>query len=113
MFKGFSPGCRIRTHAEYQRVFAKRQRLYSCFFLLYYCASIQNRPRLGIVVSKRNARLAVARNRIKRKAREAFRERQNRLPPIDIVIIAKRGAGEASKEELQSCLEQLFNRLMI
>ena len=46
--------------------------------------------RLGIVVAKRNVRLAVARNRIKRLVRETFRHQQQRLNGLDIVVVVKK-----------------------
>jgi ribonuclease P protein component len=35
---------------------------------------------------------AVGRNRVKRWVREAFREIQEELPPVDLVVIARAGA---------------------
>jgi len=52
------------------------------------------RPRLGVTVSSKVAN-AVARNRIKRWVREAYREAAGDLPPFDLVVIARRGAAEA------------------
>lgn len=42
--------------------------------------------RLGLIIPKRTVRHAVRRNRIRRWTREAFRQRQHRLPPLDIVL---------------------------
>jgi ribonuclease P protein component len=43
-------------------------------------------PRLGLLVSKREARSAVVRNGIKRRIREAFRLEQARLAGLDILV---------------------------
>jgi len=43
-------------------------------------------PRLALVVPKRLVRLAVARNRIRRLARESFRQHQRDLGGCDVVI---------------------------
>ncbi len=48
-------------------------------------------PRIGITVSSKVAN-AVARNRVKRWAREAFRAVAGELPPVDLVVIARKGA---------------------
>lgn len=42
--------------------------------------------RLGLVIPKRSVRHAVRRNLIRRWTREAFRQRQHRLPSLDIVL---------------------------
>lgn len=46
-------------------------------------------PRLGLAISKRRVRRAVARNRIKRLIRESFRTHQRQLRGLDVVIIAR------------------------
>lgn len=55
-------------------------------------ASLSSQPqaRLGIVVAKRNVRLAVARNKLKRLVRESFRQQQQRLNGLDIVVVIKK-----------------------
>lgn len=44
------------------------------------------RPRLGLVVGRRNVRRAVDRNRVKRWVRECFRALPDELEPHDIVV---------------------------
>ena len=44
------------------------------------------KPRLGILISRKHARAAVERNRIKRCSREAFRLQQESLGPMDILV---------------------------
>ena len=43
------------------------------------------RPRLGMMIGKKNARTAVLRNAVKRRIREQFRQRQSGLPPSQYV----------------------------
>lgn len=50
-------------------------------------------PRLGLVIGKKNVKLAVQRNRLKRLIRESFRHNQETLAGWDIVVIAQ-GLGE-------------------
>jgi ribonuclease P protein component len=60
--------------------------------LLVLCGEAAvDRPRIGITVSSRVAN-AVGRNRVKRWVREAFREIQAELPPVELVVIARAGA---------------------
>ena len=43
--------------------------------------------RLGLTISKRNVKLAVQRNLIKRIARESFRQLASQLPNLDLVLM--------------------------
>jgi len=49
-------------------------------------APVAPRPRLGLMIGKKNARTAVLRNAVKRRIREQFRLRQSSLPPSQYVV---------------------------
>lgn len=68
-------------------------------------------PRLGITVSKRNARLAVQRNQIKRIIRETFRLQQHKLAGFDIIVIAKFSVTELDKAALGELCNYLWRKL--
>ncbi len=68
--------------------------------------------RFGFVVSKRVSKLAVVRNRIRRRMREIVR----RLPlgeGWDMLIIARKGAEDAAFADLRDVIERLASRLGI
>ena len=46
------------------------------------------------MIGKKNVKLAVQRNRLKRLIRESFRHNQETLAGWDIVVIARKGLGE-------------------
>lgn len=68
--------------------------------------------RLGLVIAKKHVRKANQRNRLKRICRETFRLRQHKLPPIDAIVLARRGADNVSPEELHTILNGLWKRII-
>lgn len=68
-------------------------------------------PRLGLAISKKSDKRAVARNRIKRHVRESFRLHQHDLPHIDIVVISKPGVSKLDNAALDKMLEKSWRRL--
>lgn len=71
----------------------------------------QGQPRLGLAVSRKVSATAVGRNRIKRQVRESFRLNTANLPPIDIVVMAKRDAATAENGELRRSLQRHWQKL--
>ena len=69
-------------------------------------------PRLGLMVGKRIAKLAVTRNSIKRVIRESFRAKQNEIKGFDIVVIARHQCDTLSKAELRKGLDKLWQKLI-
>lgn len=67
--------------------------------------------RLGLAVGRKNIRSAVDRNRIKRVIRESFRHTQGSLDALDLVVIAKIGAGQARNMELYNALRKHWLRI--
>lgn len=65
--------------------------------------------RLGIVISRRHARLAVTRNAIKRYIREAFRLEQSVLGSIDLLVRPPFGVTPGS--DMLTRLRTLLRRL--
>jgi ribonuclease P protein component len=68
--------------------------------------------RLGLVISKKHVGSAVARNRVKRLCREAFRHRAATLPCIDIVVVARPGLTALDNASFNALFEQLLNTLV-
>jgi ribonuclease P protein component len=67
--------------------------------------------RLGLAIAKRQIRKAVARNRLKRLVREAFRHDRVRLDGLDLVVMARTAATAAPSVRLRTSLQRHFERL--
>jgi ribonuclease P protein component len=65
--------------------------------------------RLGLAISRRVAPRAVDRNRLRRLAREAFRQLE--LAPLDYVVMARKEAVAATNPEIRTSLDRHFSRL--
>lgn len=80
-------------------------------FLILARANNLDHPRLGLVVAKKNIRLAVSRNRFKRLVRESFRLKQHNLPAYDAIVLARRGFEDLSNPECINILSGLWKRV--
>jgi len=67
--------------------------------------------RLGIIVAKKNVKLAVQRNRIKRLLRESFRCKRESIPNIDIVVLAKKSVDKLNNTACSEELDYLWRKL--
>jgi ribonuclease P protein component len=67
-------------------------------------------PRLTIRVGKKVVRAAVARNRIRRVVREAFRLRRRGLPSQDFLISVRADLTDVTMSEARRDLERLLPR---
>ena len=75
------------------------------FFSLSVLANQETRPRLGLSIATRIFGTAVARNRIKRLARESFRLNQHELTPVDVTVSARDAARSAKAGDLRASLD--------
>lgn len=107
---GFARHQRLLKGKGFERVFAAPRRSSDRFFTVLVCDNSLPYGRLGLAVSKKRIRLAVARNRVKRVVRESFRHHANRLRGLDAVVMARQGTA-ASGRELRCSLEAHWARL--
>ncbi len=109
----FGKSRRLLTAADYSRVFDRVDARASHRHLLMLAAVNQeNQHRLGLVIAKKNVRLAVQRNRIKRLSREFFRNLSPADINYDVVLLARRGLDNLDNAEVSSILRQQWQKLM-
>jgi ribonuclease P protein component len=102
----FEPRKRLHQPAEFRDVKRRGRKFADAYFTLSVLANHETYPRLGLSIATRTFGTAVARNRIKRLARESFRLNQHSLPPVDVTIFAKDAARLAKSLELRASLDQ-------
>lgn len=89
MSASFRPSQRLRTRAQFDRVFRRGARLDGRVFTLLVAVNGRTLDRLGLAVSRRVGG-AVVRNRARRLLRESFRRLvPEGRPALDLVVLAK------------------------
>ncbi len=102
---------RLLRPAEYRSVFSHPVRSTDNYFTVLCRPSGRTTPRLGLAVSKKNSRLAIDRNRIKRVIRESFRHNKGTLGGIDYVVLSRFGVNRVSNKTLFNSLERHWEKL--
>jgi len=107
----FTRSARINNARDYKIVFDQARRLHSPSLTVLVRRNETSNARLGLIVSRKCARAAVTRNRIKRLIRESFRREQSRLCGLDIVVISRATITKKTNEDVFSDLATLWNRI--
>ena len=105
----FSRRKRLTLSREFGRVFAHPVRSSDAHFTVLARPGTCDNPRLGLAISRRAAKTACARNRLRRLSRETFRRLD--LPAWDFVVMAKAGAPRVENNVLQRSLKGHFRRI--
>jgi len=100
---------RLLKSTDFGRVLVGGVRSADRYFTVLACAGASGTARLGLTMSRRSAKRSVDRNRLKRLAREAFRNKE--LPALDFVVMSKPGAAAADKRILRQSLDAHFDNL--
>jgi ribonuclease P protein component len=116
-----STNFRLRKHADYQRVYKAGRKQFgkqmAWFFVLRDAEaaaySETTGPRVGLTVPKALGK-AVARNRIKRRLREAVRGALPLLSaPVDVVLHPKRSVLEAEFAVIEREVQTIFRSVQV
>ncbi len=94
---------------DFSSVFNFRKRISTDHLVLHYQPNQLKHPRLGLVVGKKTAKLAVSRNYMRRVLRELFRLQQHDIPHADIILRVQK---KFNKADFQG-IKQEFTGLMV
>jgi ribonuclease P protein component len=105
------PTRRLRRRGEFTDTMKSGDRFRDACFSIYASRSALPYAQLGVTVSRRVSPLAVARNRIKRQIRESFRQHQQALCGVRVVVAAQPAAANTDNRRLQSSLSKHWERI--
>jgi ribonuclease P protein component len=97
---------------DFSSVFNLRKRIATPYLVIRFKPNSLNRPRLGLIVAKKTAKLAVKRNYMRRVLRELFRLNQYDLPSVDLVIQVQKTFEKADFNIVKQEFEQLTSKLI-
>lgn len=107
----FPKSHRLLRPADYGKVFDDVQlKVPHRNFLILATPNNLGHARIGLVFAKKNLKLSVQRNRIKRQVRETFRH-QPELPGMDIIVLGRQGLVALDNQTVQASLNSLWQRL--
>ena len=103
---------RLRRAGDFAALRNVSGRLGGRCFLVRYRRNELGHARLGLAISKRVSKRAVERNRIKRLLRESFRRMRQRLPDVDLMVMAREQAAGVAGPELLADIDALWEKLI-
>jgi ribonuclease P protein component len=110
--QGFPRQARLLSGRDFQAVFqGKKCRISDQKLTMLARPNGLKHARLGMAISKRFAKSAVARNRIKRLVRESFRRHQQLLAGLDIVVLSREAAPMTTNSALFSSIKTHWQRI--
>lgn len=109
--RGFPRAARLLKASQFRQVFQRARRAADQHFTILARENGSHAARLGLAISKKQARRAVDRNRLKRLIRESFRHHKDDLHGLDLVVMARARALKAGNQELFAALDKLWDSL--
>lgn len=96
---------------EFSSVFSFRKRIATSFLVLHYQPNQIGHVRMGLVVSKKIARLSVHRNYMRRVLRDLFRHHKSSFASADIIIRPQKRFSAKNYNEIAQEFDMLVSRL--
>ena len=99
---------RLLSTKEYRRGFQLGKKKYLKGITVLASCNELDVPRLGFAVSKKQINKATQRNKIKRIAKEAFRNQQMHLTGVDYIVLVNKTCLNHKKTELYQYFQQVL-----
>lgn len=107
----FAKAFRLLTPKDFQQVFAKAEKFANRHWTFIVRPNQKAYPRIGLAIAKKQLNRAVWRNRIKRLARETFRQHKQALSGYDIVVLTRHGVQEIDATTLRKSFTHLIRQV--
>ncbi|MDG4811585.1 ribonuclease P protein component [Hydrogenovibrio sp. 3SP14C1] len=107
----FSKSLRLLSPQDFQFVFAQAEKFSNRHWTFIVRPNDKRYPRLGLAIAKKQLAKSVWRNRVKRLARETFRQHKQALSGYDIVVLGRRGMQDVDNETLIKSFEHLIRKI--
>ncbi len=102
---------------DFSSVFNFRKRFSLKYLVMHYQPNNLQRARLGLVVGKKTAKLAVSRNYMRRVLREFFRLNQHDICHVDLIIRVQKKFDKVDfiqiKQEFDALIYKLNQRVIL
>lgn len=109
--QNFSKLFRLLSPKDFQTVFADAEKFANRHWTFIVRPNQKTYPRIGLAIAKKQLPRAVWRNRIKRLARESFRQHKKALSGYDIVVLSRRGMEQVDNQTLTRSFEHLIRKI--
>jgi len=107
----FVKQARIIKTDEFSSVFNFRKRFSLKHLVMHYQPNNLQRARIGLVVGKKTAKLAVSRNYMRRVLRELFRLNQHNICHVDLIIRVQKKFGKLDHTQIKQEFDALIYKL--
>lgn len=107
----FPKSVRLLSPKDFQFVFAKAEKFANRHWTFIVRPNQTDEARLGLAIAKKQLAKAVWRNRVKRLAREAFRQHKQAVSGYDIVVLGRRGMQDIDSDVLTKSFEHLIRQI--
>ena len=109
----FTKKTKLLKTDEFSSVFNFRKRISAQYLAMHYQPNRFEQPRLGLVVGKKTAKLAVNRNYMRRVLREFFRTQQHQISHVDLVVRVQKKFCKVNFAQIKQEFDTLLLKLII